>query len=156
MKKKFSDWYPAQITHAMDDSRELDYIDIELKLSIIKPLHAKWMIEVYNKMTSAEGKEVCLKGWEVSGIKGAVELGVTKLPDLDPFDDIDSMLEEDYNDIPVIDSSAILRAVMYIPSDHEIGSGDDDDDDDDDDDEEWIDEQNERNVFTFSFDDEDS
>ena len=67
------------------------------------------------------------------------------------------MFEEDCNDVPVIDSSAILRTVSYIPSDHGIGSGDndDDDDDDDDDDEEWIDEQNKRNIFTFSFDDED-
>ena len=151
MKKKCSDWYAAQVTHAMDDGRELDSIDIDLKLSIIKPLHTKWMMEVYNEMTSAERKEVCLKGWEVSGIKGAVELGVTKLPNLDLFDDINLMLEEDCNDIPVIDSSAILRAVPHIPSDHEIESGHDDDDDD----EEWIDEQNERNVFTFSFDDED-
>ena len=99
----------------MDDGRELDSIDIELKLSIIKPLHAKWMMEVYNEMTSAEGK-----GWEVFGIKGAVELGVTNLPNLDSFDDIETKLEEDCNDIPVIDSSAILRAVSYIPSDHEI------------------------------------
>ena len=104
----------------MDDGRELDSIDIELKLSIIKPLHAKWVMEVYNEMTSAEGKEVCLKGWEVFGIKGAVELGVTNLPNLDQFDDIETKLEEDCNDIPVIDSSAILRAVSYIPSDHEI------------------------------------
>ena len=79
MKKKFSDWYAAQITHAMDDGQELDSVDTELKLSIIKPLHG-----VYNEMMSAEGKEVCPKGWEVSGIKGAVELGVTKLPNLDP------------------------------------------------------------------------
>ena len=133
--------YAAQTTHAIDGGRELDSIDIELKLSIIKRLHAKWMMEVYNEMTSAEGKEVCLKmmGWEVSGIKGAVEFGVTKLPNLDPFDDIDSMLEEDCNDIPVIDSSAVLRTLSYIPSGHEIGSGDDDDDGG----EEWIDEQNE-------------
>ena len=60
------------------------------------------------------------------------------------------MLEENCNDIPVIDSSAILQTVLYIPSDYELGSGDDDDD------EEWIDEQNERNVFTFCFDDENS
>ena len=65
------------------------------------------------------------------------------------------MLERVCNDIPVNDSSAILWAVSHISPDHEIGSGDDDDDDDDDDDEEWIDEQNERNVFTVSFDDED-
>ena len=63
------------------------------------------------------------------------------------------MLEEDCNDIPVIDSSVILRAVSYIPSDDEIGSVHDDDDDDDDDDEELIDEQNETNNSTFSFDD---
>ena len=126
----------------MDDGRELDSIDIELKLSIIKPLHAKLMTEVYNEMTSAERKEIYLKGWEVSGIKGAAELGVTKLLNLEPFDDIDPMLEEDCNEIPVTDSSAILQAVSYIPSDHEIGSGDDDDDDDEEEeeDEEWIDE----------------
>ena len=136
--------------HAMDDGRELDSIDIELKLSIIKPLHAKCMMKVYNEMRLAEGKEVCLKGWEETGKKGALELRVTKLPNLDPFDDIDPMLEKVCNDIPVIDSSAILRAVSHISRDHEIESGDgDDDDDDDDDDEEWIDEQNERNVLHF-------
>ena len=65
------------------------------------------------------------------------------------------MLEEDCNDIPVIDSSAILRAVSYIPSDHEVRRGNDVGDNDNDDDEERIDEQNERSIYTFSFDDED-
>ena len=60
-----------------------------------------------------------LKGWEVSGIKGAVEHGVTKLPNLDPFDDIDPTLEEDCNDIPVIDSSQYLgQFCTYQPSGH--------------------------------------
>ena len=78
------------------------------------------------------------------------------LSNLDPFCNTDSILEEDCNDCDeVIDSSAILRAVSYMPSDHETGSGNDDDDDDEEEKEEWIDEQNERNVFTFSFDVED-
>ena len=78
------------------------------------------------------------------------------LSNLDPFCNTDSILEEDCNDCDeVIDSSAILRAVSYMPSDHETGSGSDDDDDDEEEKEEWIDEQNERNVFTFSFDVED-
>ena len=88
MKKKCSDWHAAQITHAMDDVRDLD--------------------------------QVCLKGCEVSGIKDAAQLGVTKLPNLDLFDDTDPVLEEDFNDIPVIDFSAVLRGVSYIPNDHEI------------------------------------
>ena len=99
------------------------------------------MMEVYNEMKPIEGKKVCLKGWEVCGIKGAVKLGVTKLPNLGLFDDIDLMLEKYCNDIPVTDSSAILRAVSYIPSDHEIGGSDDD--------EEWIDEQNEGMFLHF-------
>ena len=57
MKKKFSEWHTVQITHAMDGGRELDSIGIELKLSIIKPLHAKWMMEVCNEMTSDEGSK---------------------------------------------------------------------------------------------------
>ena len=78
------------------------------------------------------------------------------LSNLDPFCNTDWILEEDCNDCDeVIDSSAILRAVSYMPSDHETGSGNDDDDDDEEEKEEWIDEQNERNVFTFSFDVED-
>ena len=49
------------------------------------------------------------------------------LSNLDPFGNTDSILEEDCNDCnEIIDSSAILRAVSYIPSDHETGSGDDD------------------------------
>ena len=46
IKRKFSNWCNAQITHAMDDGRELDFVDIELRLSIMKPLHGKWMMEV--------------------------------------------------------------------------------------------------------------
>ena len=92
----------------MDDDWEFGSIDVELKLSIIKTLLSKWLIEVYKELSSAEGKEVCLKRWEVPGIKGAVELAVAKLWNLDPFDNIDLMLEEDCNDIPVMDFSAIL------------------------------------------------
>ena len=147
MKKKFSDWYANQITNALDEGQELDSIDIELKLSIIKPLHAQWIMEMYNAMTSAEGKETCIKGWKVAGIKEAVELGVSKLPSLDPFEDIDPMLEEDSN-ISTIDSSMILQAATYIPNDLVVES--------DDDDEEWVDEQMDRNIFDLSFFDDET
>ena len=52
---------------------------------------------MYHEMTSDEGRKVCLKGWEVSGIKAAVEKGLSKLPCLDPFSDIDPMVENDYD-----------------------------------------------------------
>ena len=89
MKRKFTDWYASQITLAMEEGKELESIEIPLNLSNIKSLHATWLIEMYNERTSDEGRKVCLKGWEVSGINAAVEQGLSKLPCLDLFSDID-------------------------------------------------------------------
>ena len=79
----------------MEDGKELETIEALLKLSNIKPLHAKCLIEMYNEMTSGEGRKVFLKGWQVSGIKAAVEQGLSTLAYLDPFNDIDPMVEND-------------------------------------------------------------
>ena len=95
MKIKLTDWYASQITLAMEEGKELESIEIPLNLSNIKSLHATWLIEMYNERTSDEGRKVCLKGWEVSGIKAAVKQGLSKLPCLDPFSDIDPMVEND-------------------------------------------------------------
>ena len=42
MKKKFTRWYADQVQRAMDGNRfkSMDKIDIDLKLSVLKPLHA--------------------------------------------------------------------------------------------------------------------
>ena len=71
------------------------YVDISLKLSIVKPLHAKWLIEMYNHMTSSEGRDVCLKGWKVAGILDTTEKGLDKLQNLGPFHDIDPLATSD-------------------------------------------------------------
>ena len=73
MKRKFTDWCASQIALAMEEGKEPETIELSLMLSNIKPLQAKWLIEMYNGMTSDDGRKVCLKGWQVSGIKAAVE-----------------------------------------------------------------------------------
>ena len=47
---------------------------------------------------------MCLKGWQVAGIKEAVAKGMSGLPNLDPFNDIDPMLVEEPN-LPAVESS---------------------------------------------------
>ena len=145
MKRKFTDWYASQITQAMEEGKELETIEVPLKLSNIKPLHAKWLIEMYNEMTSDEGRKVCLKGWEVSGIKAAVEQGLSKLPCLDSFSDIDPMVENDC-DIQTINARVISEASKYV-SECECDEGIENDSDC----EECIDENHQdddqRNVF---------
>ena len=91
MKNKFTIWYSDKVQREMDAGKPIELIDIDLKLSVLKSLHAKWLLDLYNHMTSQEGKKVIMKGWEVAGISGAVEKGIAGLPSLDPFDDIDPL-----------------------------------------------------------------
>ena len=56
--RKFSEWYFSQIMKQLDDGKELHDISIDLKLSKLKPLHAKWLVELYNQMSTAEGQKI--------------------------------------------------------------------------------------------------
>ena len=95
MKKKFTLWYSDQVIRALDEGKDIKDVEISLKLSIVKPFHAKWLIEMYNHMTSSEGRDVCFKGWKVAGILDAAEKGLDGLPNLDPFHDIDLLATSD-------------------------------------------------------------
>ena len=44
-------------------------------------------------MTSTEGKQIILNGWKSAGILEAIRLGKDNMPSLDPFIDIDPLLE---------------------------------------------------------------
>ena len=41
MKGKFIEWYSSKIAENCNDK-------VDLKLSVIKPIHARWMIDVYS------------------------------------------------------------------------------------------------------------
>ena len=56
-KRKCTNWYASQITLAMEEDKQLETIEVQLKLFNIKPLHAKRLIEMYNEMASDEGKK---------------------------------------------------------------------------------------------------
>ena len=50
-KRKFNHWYISEITKQMDDGKSVEEIDIKLQLTRLKPLHTKWLAELYNQMT---------------------------------------------------------------------------------------------------------
>ena len=113
MKKKFTNWYADQTTQVMDKGQELEQIEIPLRLLIVKPLHGKWLIEIYNKMTSADEKQVCLKVWQAAGKKDVVTKGLSSLASLDPFNDIDPTFEEESN-VQTVILSGLSAASKYV------------------------------------------
>ena len=93
--RKFSEWYSSEIMKQLDDGKELHDINIDLKLSKLKPLHAEWLVELYNQMSTAEGQKIIHSAWKASGITEAMKAGKASLQPLDPFHDIDTVVKLD-------------------------------------------------------------
>ena len=72
-KNEFATWYSAEVQKQVDSRVNFEAVIVELerKLSVLKPIRATWLVEMYNFFTSAQGRVHVLKGWEKAGIKGA-------------------------------------------------------------------------------------
>ena len=117
----------------MDGNRfkSMEEVDIDLKLSVLKPLHASWLIELFNHMTSPAGKAVSLKCWEVAGMTNAVKKGTSGLPSLNHFHDIDPL---PFIPVAIEDNSETINGEqreMYLSEESM--------DVDDSDDKDWVD-----------------
>ena len=99
LKKLFTEWLAKQITDGVNSGKNPGSIEVPLQLSILKPLQAKWIIKLYDEMTSSSGKEVILKGWGKAGITDGIKMGRSKISTLDPFHELDPLVrnEEEYD-----------------------------------------------------------
>ena len=66
--KRTNHWYKEQITEQLDDGKQIEEVDVKLQLTRLKPLHAEWLVELFNHMTTSQGKEIIMSGWKASGI----------------------------------------------------------------------------------------
>ena len=69
--------------------KQLQDIDVPLRLLPLKPCHAEWLIECYNHMATTAAQNVIQSGWKAAGIAEALQVEVTGLGSLDTFQEID-------------------------------------------------------------------
>ena len=79
MRKKFSEWYSRQILHALENGCEVMDTKVDVKLTIMKPLYAKWLSEFYNYINFSDGQEITRNGWLRAGITDAIKMGDFKI-----------------------------------------------------------------------------
>ena len=72
----------------LDSGVVLDDVDVDLRLSVLKPIHATWIVSMYNHLSSSEGRQSIAKGWKKDGVTDVVS-GPKKRPPEDPFEDLD-------------------------------------------------------------------
>ena len=76
MMDKFNKWFEETLRKELDAGKSLDEISVKFKLTTMKPLNAKKVIDVFNQLSSFERKKVILAGWKASGISDALERGL--------------------------------------------------------------------------------
>ena len=87
-RKEFIKYYSTVVQQQLQSGKSLEEIEVDLRMSVIKPLHAQWLVNMYTYFTSAShGREIILKGWKKAGISGLLD-GSTILPPEDPFEQI--------------------------------------------------------------------
>ena len=94
LKRLFSEWYAQQIENQLSLGKKVEEIKIEFRLTTLKPLHAKWLVEYYNEITSENGSSVIINGWKAAGIYDAIKAGSSGLQSIDPFEDISPFVTE--------------------------------------------------------------
>ena len=62
LKQLFSEWYAQQIENQLSLRKKVEEIKIEFGLTTLKPLHAKWLVEYYNEITSENDSFVIING----------------------------------------------------------------------------------------------
>ena len=75
LKSKFSTWYADKVCQAMklhpgDIKTSAAIVDPNLRLSVLKPLHAGWFMDAFVKLSSQSS--TILQGWTKPGIADAV------------------------------------------------------------------------------------
>ena len=68
MKKCFEDWYANEVAKQLKTGVSIEKVFVDLKLSVIKPIHARWLVKSVDSVT----KESIVKAWEMSGITKVV------------------------------------------------------------------------------------
>jgi hypothetical protein len=151
LAKHFNEWYTTQVTKQLENGTALEEIDVKLCVSLLKPLQAEWLVTLYNELTSLENRGVILSGWRASGITDVVKMGSSKLPSLDPFQDLDQMIEGTAK-VSVNLSALCSENAIGLPS----CDNDFDVDDGEYDEEIWQIDDDERDIFEQNFVDDES
>ena len=56
LKRKFIEWCSGQVKSQLDKNISIEDIQVGLQLTKLKPIHAGWLVEFYNHMTTRKGK----------------------------------------------------------------------------------------------------
>lgn len=70
MKDKFTTWYSDEVKQPIETGGDSTDINVDPRLTVVQPLHAVSLVDIYNHLSSPVGVRDIAKGWEKAGISG--------------------------------------------------------------------------------------
>ena len=82
VKYQFQKWYTGEIQKQMDNGKGVYEVDVDTRLSRMKPIHERWVISLYDKLRNSE--KVIENGFRAAAITEALD-PQKDFGDEDPF-----------------------------------------------------------------------
>ena len=79
LRKEAQSWYSQEIVKQMEAGKLSDQIKVDVCVSVVKPLHEKWIVKYYDYARTKP--QLIINDWKESGIIDHL----AKKIDLDPF-----------------------------------------------------------------------
>ena len=70
MRERFTSWYATIVQNYLDKGKELSTIQPDLRTSILKPIHGRWLIGAHKALSTE--KDLIVQGFEKAGIKDTI------------------------------------------------------------------------------------
>ena len=83
IRKSTHQWITNKVQKQLESDKQPENVTIDTKLSIIKPLHGKWVTSFHDSMQT--NKSIVTKGWDQAGITQFLKIDPALKQD-DPFD----------------------------------------------------------------------
>jgi hypothetical protein len=88
LRSCFQSWYSEQVSKQLEGGKEPEDIKVDTKLTVVKPLSARWIISAYDYVRSQFS--IIYGGFVEAGIVAALESDdKDEIEDEDPFQDLD-------------------------------------------------------------------
>ena len=84
LRRSFQSWYSEQVSKQLEEGKEPEDVKVDTRLTIMKPLGAKWLTSAYDYLRSESG---IVRG-------GFIEAGIVQALDEDETEDQACMKQE--------------------------------------------------------------
>ncbi len=86
IRKNYSAYFKDEVQRQLNEGVDAHEIKVDTRISVLKPLHAVWIVDVYKKLQTERGRQLIVNGFRKAHISEAMVTGRAAPPY--PFGDL--------------------------------------------------------------------